>query len=123
MFRFDLLSHKCVRVLSDLLIVDWHQRHEDVASALQQLSDPLAVPALRQAAELDLPYLAYDQDRALSRKCMWALSDIRTHDAAIALESLALSSNDTVRDLAVRHLAKIHNSQPRAPGSRRSRRE
>src|SRR4051794_13126425 len=61
MFYFDLLSDQYVRVLSDLLIVDWHQRHEDVARALQQLSDPIAVPALRQAAELDLPYFAYDE--------------------------------------------------------------
>jgi hypothetical protein len=54
---------------------------------------------------------------------MWALSDIRDDDAVIALELLALSSSDIVRDLADRHLAKIRNSEPRSPGSRRSRRE
>lgn len=38
--------------------------------------------------------LEYDEDRALSRKYMWALSHIRTEEAIAALEKLSRSSND-----------------------------
>ncbi len=120
MFRFGLIAQRHVGVLCDLLIAGWRHRHEDVARALRQLSDPASVPALRRAAELDLPYLAYDEGRALSRKCRWALSDIRTEEAVAALEALSRSSNDVVRVLAHRHLVKVRNHEPPSPGSRRS---
>ncbi|MEH0981448.1 HEAT repeat domain-containing protein [Micromonospora sp. CPCC 205556] len=122
MFAFDLLGPRYLAVLCDLLVADWHHDHEDVARALQQLSDPAAVPALRHASELDLPYREYDDVRALSRKCMWALSDIRTEEAVAALEALSHSSNNSVvRNLAAYHLAKVRNGEPPSRVSRRLR--
>jgi hypothetical protein len=115
------LGPEHVPLLCALLVADWHHKHEDIARALQQLADPAAVPALRHAAELDLPYLEYDEDRALSRKCMWALSDIRTAEAVAALESLSHSSNPVVRDLATYHLAKVRNGEPPSRVSQRFR--
>jgi HEAT repeat protein len=120
-FGFDLLGARYLAVLCDLMVADWHHEHEDVARALQQLADPVAVPALRHATEMDLPYREYDEARALSRKCMWALSDIRTEAAVAALESLSQSNNDVVRDLAVYHLAKVRNGEPPSRVSRRLR--
>jgi hypothetical protein len=67
MFRFDLLDQRHVGVLSDLLIADRHQRHEDIALALQELCNPAAVRALPRAAEMNLSYLEHDENRALSR--------------------------------------------------------
>jgi GNAT superfamily N-acetyltransferase len=111
--RLDQRGPGFVALLCELLVADWHHRHEDVASTLQAFADPAAVPALRAAAELDFPYREYDEDiRALSRKCMWALSDTRTPEAVAALESLTRSSNARVRELATHHLAKVHNGQP-----------
>ncbi|NJC71935.1 HEAT repeat domain-containing protein [Planosporangium thailandense] len=121
MISFDQLGPERVPVLCDLLIADWHHKHEDVARYLQELADPAAVPALRRAAELDLPYLEYDENRALSRKCMWALSDIRTDAAVAALESLSHSDNVVVRDLAAYHLAKVRNGEPPSRVSQRFR--
>jgi hypothetical protein len=119
MFGFDQLGARFVPVLCELLVADWHTRHEDIARALQLLRDPAAVPALRRAAELDFPYREYDEFRALSRKCMWALIDIRTDEAVRALESLTESNDAIVRDLAAYHLAKVRNGEPPSPGSRR----
>jgi HEAT repeat protein len=93
-----------------------------VARFLQEQADPAAVPALRQAAELDLPYREYDQARALSRKCMWALSDIRNAEAIAALQSLSKSRNPVVRDLATYHLAKVRNGEPPSRVSQRRER-
>jgi HEAT repeat protein len=113
---FDVRGPRYLEVLCDLLVADWHTRHEDVARALQLLGDNNAVPALRYTAELDLPCRDYDDYRALSRKCMWALSDIRTADAVAALESLVQSRNPRVRELAQYHLAKVRNGEPPSPG-------
>ena len=100
-------------------MAEWHDRHEDVARFLQELADPAAVPALRQAAELDLPYREYDAARALSRKCLWALSDVRNTEAIAALELLSRSRNPVVRDLAVYHLAKVRKGEPPSRVSQR----
>jgi hypothetical protein len=121
MTSFDQLGPERVPVLCDLLVAEWHHRHEDVARFLQELADPAAVPALHHATELDLPYLEYDENRALSRKCMWALSDIRTEEAIVALESLSQSENVVVSDLAAYHLAKVRNGEPPSRVSQRFR--
>lgn len=118
---FEQLGPERIPVLCDLLVSDWHHSHEDVARFLQEFADPTAVPALREAAELDLPYREYDESRALSRKCMWALSDIRTSEAVAALESLSHSRNPVVRDLAAYHLAKVRNGEPPSRMSQRYR--
>ena len=120
MSRFDAFGRQDVPLLGELLVADWHARHEDVARLLQELADPASVPALRRGAELDLPY-AVDDGRALSRRCLWALSDIRTPEAVVALDERALSSRATVRDLALHHRAKVRNGEPPSRVSRRYR--
>ena len=109
---FDQFGRRDVPLLGELLVAGWHTRHEDVAGLLQRFADPASVPALHRCAELDLPYRAHDDRRALSRKCMWALSDIRTDEAVTALEQLTQSPDATVRELAAHHLAKVRNDEP-----------
>jgi hypothetical protein len=121
MAAFEQVGPERVPVLCDLLVADWPHGHEDIARFLQELADPAAVPALRQAAELDLPYREYDEARALARKCMRALSDIRNPEAIAALQSLSHSHDPAVRDLAAYHLAKVRNGEPPSRVSQRSR--
>ena len=116
--RFDQYGPVIVPQMCRLLLADWHTDHEDLARDLQRFSDPRAVPALRQAAEIQLEYLSYNDGQALHRKCMWALSDIRTAEAVTALEELIRSPIEHVRELAAYHLAKVRNNEPRSPGSR-----
>jgi hypothetical protein len=58
------------------ICVTWRPRHEDVATALQKLRNPVAVDALYTAAIARHDYLAYDELFGLARKCAWALADI-----------------------------------------------
>ncbi len=49
-----------VPVLLDLLERNFHTRHEDIVSTLQELKDPRAVNGLYRAALVSHPYLDYD---------------------------------------------------------------
>jgi hypothetical protein len=118
--RFGQGGPAIVPQLCRLLLVDWHHDHENIASSLQDYADPGSVPALRQGAEIQLEYRTWDDGRPLHRKCMWALSDIRTPEAVTALEELTRSRIEHVRELAEYHLAKVRNNQ--APASHVGRR-
>ncbi|GJM08352.1 MAG: hypothetical protein DHS20C11_06280 [Lysobacteraceae bacterium] len=90
--------------LITLMELDWHQRHEDVASALQELRDPKAVEALSKAALVEHEYLSYDDFFGLARKCTWALADIGSSEAKSALEALAGSRNGKIAAYAQKRL-------------------
>lgn len=106
-------------LLCELLAAEWHTRHEEIAGLLQWVGGDESVPALRAAAEAEFAYRDFDDSRTLTRRCVWALSDIRTPGAVAALEALAGSAVPRVRELAEYHLAKVRNGEPRSPGRRR----
>ncbi len=89
-----------VHLLIALLEADWHFRHEDVARELQRLRDPLAISSLRRVAERKFDYLEYNDSQALARKCTWALSDIGTNEARVALEEIASLPDQVVSGYA-----------------------
>lgn len=76
-----------VPVLLDLLERNFHTRHEDIISTLQELKDPRAVDVLCRAALVSHSYLDYDENFGLARKCTWALADIGTPEARSKLET------------------------------------
>ena len=101
-----LLGHKlgfpqsCVAPLNSLLTENWHERHEDIAWALQMLRHPSSVDALYHAALADFDYLAYDEAHALAVKCCWALGDINTAYANKKLHDLSQSESQIVAEAA-----------------------
>jgi len=91
----------------------WHQRHEDVVRALQQLRNPDAVSVLERTAFSTHQYLAYDEDFGLARKCTWALADIGTPAAREALTRLANCNNQTIAGYAKKRLDNWGKELPR----------
>ena len=91
-------------LLSQVLLEDWHFRHEDVSFATQQLKCECAVQALEQRASSNPKYLGWDDNHALARKCTWALADIGTPEARRALERLATSETRVIRSFAQKRL-------------------
>ena len=98
------LTPEYVRALIELLGKPWHQRHEDVVGALQELRDPRAVNALYEEAHATYEYLSYDEVFGLARKCTWALADIGTPEAKAKLETLAQEGNELVAGYARKRL-------------------
>ena len=101
---FSVLHPVHAPALILLIEAPWHQRHEDVVRAIQQLRSPDAVDALERTAFSVHEYLAYDEDFGLARKCTWALADIGTPEAQQALGRLAACNNSIIASYAQKRL-------------------
>jgi hypothetical protein len=115
-FRFGT-TPEFLDVLIRLSDADWHHRHEDVVTALDQLRDPKAVEALYGAALKIHPYLEYDDCRALAGKAIWALGNLGDKIADEKLRLLAESDSLVVRDSARKQL--YRRSKPVNPEQRK----
>ena len=104
-FRFGF-SDDHVPLLLTLAFADWHQRHEDVATALGKIRSPASVEALAHLAEWVPSYLDYDDARALATKAIWALGSITGDAAHQELESLARSDDSIVAESAKAQIEK-----------------
>jgi hypothetical protein len=102
-FRFGFTEGH-LQPLITLAFADWHQRHEDVASALGQLRSPASMDALVHLAQWVPAYLEFDDARALAVKAIWALGGIGGDAARGALNSLASSGSGIVAENAVAQL-------------------
>lgn len=82
-----------VPLLLDLLILDGHERHEDIVFDLGLLGDPAAIRALAEAAERPPSYIVeqgpWGNLHEFQRKCAFALARIGTLESREVLERLA----------------------------------
>lgn len=105
-------SARHLPLLIDLCVADWHQRHEDVVTALGKLRSPDAVDALLRAATWVPEYLQYDEHRALARNAIWALGKTPGDAAELALEQLSKDASEIVREGASAQLARRRSGTP-----------
>ncbi len=93
-----------VPVLCDLIVQDWHYKHEDIARLLQDFGAPESIEYLYRVSLMELKYLEYDDSYALAVKCIWALGKINTSISREKLKLLALSENRVVKEASKRQL-------------------
>ncbi len=106
-------KHEFVSQLNQLLVLDCHQRHEDIVHTLQQLKDPSSVEVVYKTALKAFDYLSYDERFGLARKCTWALADIGTPDAKEKLQQLSKSDNPFIAEYALKRLERWSEELPR----------
>lgn len=102
-----------VPVLLDLLEQNFHTRHEDIISTLQELKDPRPVDVLYRASLVSHSYLDCDENFGLARKCTWALADIGTPEARSTLETLAKNPNPLIAGYAQKRIDQWENELSR----------
>ena len=71
---------------------------------------PSAALALTMAIT-EHPYLEYDEAKALTVKCIWALGALGSAEAVEKLKLLARSNNFIISDNAERQLSRVETSQ------------
>ncbi|OJU74569.1 MAG: hypothetical protein BGO09_02965 [Bacteroidetes bacterium 47-18] len=96
-FLYDAFPDDINVTLCELLVSDWHHKHEDIAMLLKKLKSPETVDCLYKAAELQFKYLDYDDTYQFVRKCIKAISAIGNSNA---IEKLKLLANSIVSEIA-----------------------
>lgn len=98
-----------VPLLCELLLLDFHTRHEDIIGLLQKAADARSIPAVRQAVLLKprLEYLNHDDYGSYYKKCFWALKAIGTPEAVAVIREFAKSEVPAAREQAIYRLSKI----------------
>ena len=91
-------------ILSDLLLAEWHFKHEDIVMIMKMIEDPDTVDCLYLTAFKKLPYLDYDDTFGLARKCIYALAAIQTSDAINKIKLLTTNPNEVISKYAKKEL-------------------
>ena len=93
--------------LSQFLLEDWHDAHEDIAFELGLIGDPVAVEALSKAVRIPFAHLVeWGNLQAFQRKCAYALARIGTPESRVALEGLAREADPDLREYGEEGLGK-----------------
>lgn len=109
-----------VSILNHLLLLRNHMKHEDIARKLQRAADASSVPCLLAAIDLELDYLSWDGNKALARKCFWALAAIGTPDAWQAITTHSQSKDPIIAQWAAEQIERRgtpENPQSPSPAS------
>ena len=99
-------------ILHQLVEADWHFKHEDIITALDQLRSPQSVDVIYRTAIRQFNYLEYDESYALGVKCIWALRHIGTLEVVERLQQLAQSDNSIFQEKATKRLRELEQQSP-----------
>lgn len=90
-----------VPLLLELLLLDGHDRHEDIVLDLGIFGDPAAIPAIAKVAEAPPSYIVDAGEWNLhpfQRKCAYALARIGTLESRQVLEHFAVQSDSALSE-------------------------
>lgn len=102
-FTFGFITEHLPKLV-ELEAADWHERHEDVVSALGDLADVNSVGALHHSTQWIPEYLDFDVSRALAVKAIWALGRIKGPEAYAALSELVNDPDPILAELATEQI-------------------
>ena len=99
-------------LVHELVVLDWHESHEDMVGLLQAHADESSVPILRQAIALkpSLAHLEHDDYGSYYKKCLHALKAIGTADARAAIAECAESGDPVLKQQAEYRLARLEGA-------------
>jgi hypothetical protein len=92
-------SETNIERLQSLIKADWHTKHEDIISMLDDLRDERNLDVFIYAVCHFPPHLKYDEGHALARKAIYGLSNLNTPASREVLSSFAMHQTQRVRDL------------------------
>ncbi|MBQ7065705.1 MAG: hypothetical protein IJN92_02695 [Lachnospiraceae bacterium] len=106
-FVFEFFDKRIVDILNQLLVSEWHYKHEDIVLLLQKISCKESIEYLYNAIELRPQYLVWDDNYAFEKKCVRAIYYIGKEQAFSYLEKLCTNNNDVIREMAQKEIKKL----------------
>ena len=88
------------KYLIELIDLDWHFCHEDIALLLQKFGSTNSVEKLFRSTTMKFGYLDYNDSKVFARKCTWALADIGNNEAKNALAKLSQNQDREIAEYA-----------------------
>ena len=110
-FIYNEYRDRYVDLYNNLLLCDWHRRHEDIAFELELAKSPTSVDCLYKTVFAEYDYLDYDEFYVLATKCIWGLGEIRTEEAIEKLKTLTSSENTIIKENALYQLERIKEDE------------
>lgn len=96
-----------LEILNKLIICEWHNQHEDIATLLQKIGSPESIDYLYKAIFLKPEYLVWDDNYAFEKKCVHAIAKCKNPYAKERLQALAFHENEIIKTIAERQLQKF----------------
>ncbi|MBD5541514.1 MAG: hypothetical protein HDR00_10070 [Lachnospiraceae bacterium] len=93
--------------LNELLVADWHYKHEDITWLLQKISSIKSIRYLYDAIELHPQYLSWDDNYSFEVKCVRAIYHIGKEESFSYLEKLCKHPNSVISEMAQRQMGKL----------------
>lgn len=88
-----------LKLLTELLVEEGHDRYEDIVFELGMIGDPTATQAIARAASMSFEKLVrWGNLHEFQRKCAYALARIGTDESRAVLQDMARSSDDYLRE-------------------------
>lgn len=106
---YEIYNGRIVGILNELLVCDWHFKHEDIVLLLEKMSAFESLRYIYDAIELKPRYLQWDENFPFEVKCVRALYYIGKEKSLPYLENLSKNSNEIIREMAKRQLKKLCN--------------
>ncbi|GIM51446.1 hypothetical protein CAPN004_04760 [Capnocytophaga cynodegmi] len=72
-FIFNIRNKEVVGLCQSLLLEDWHERHEDIISVLEEARNKESIAYLLKAFQMKLKYMQYNNHYSFHKKLLWAV--------------------------------------------------
>lgn len=108
-FLFNLFDEETESILLDLILRNWHRRHEDIARIFQNIfnTDKASIPILLEATNTIPEYLQEEDFKyPYIRKLIYAIGAQPEPDNSEALKKLTQSDDEKIKELALHQIEK-----------------
>lgn len=108
---FELENDEYIGILHQLILEQWHYRHEDIIHDIQKRKNPASIEFIKQAMQTNYAYLeAYGTGtRQFINQCGHALSSIGNSDVIDLIRELSKSDNPVLKDEMLYRISRIEN--------------
>ena len=106
-FQFQTFDISLAERFNELLLVDWHFKHEDIVLLLEILKSKDSLYFLHKAVYSHPYYLDEDDMHSFEKKCIRAIFQIGKENALSLLEDISKNFEGDIRAIAERQISKL----------------
>lgn len=99
---------KCIDMINNLLLMDWHNQHENLVNLIQKISHASSLNYLEKAIEMKFVYMEWDDNYSFEKKCIRAIYHIGKNESVNILKRVMESDIEEISNMAKRELNKLN---------------